>query len=170
MGLKQSSDVKCSLPLRVSRVQRRARSQHHIQICLEVIGTRHISQGVIFSSPAPKSFCAYYSVATTDYGTIGIKNSYLKILTQQDKLPTLEFVEISPKHKDKLLAKHKESFARDQTLYDKVNEYESTKVVHAEPRISKVVRPTPLPYGPLPKHVLLPTTYSVDTSSSWLCG
>lgn len=51
LRLKQSSDVKCSLPLRVSRIQRRARSQHHIQTNLEVTGTRHISRGVSFRSP-----------------------------------------------------------------------------------------------------------------------
>ena len=36
-----------------------------------------------------------------------IKN---KILTQKDNLPKLEFAEISPKNKDKLLSKYKASF------------------------------------------------------------
>ena len=75
-----------------------------------------------------------------------IKN---KILTQKDNLPKLEFAEISPKNKDKLLSKYKASFEKDQKLYDKLNHHEAKQVVHAQPRLSKAVRPTPLPYGPL---------------------
>ena len=62
------------------------------------------------------------------------------------KRSVLEFVEISPKNKDKLLSKYKASFEKDQKLYDKLNHYEAKQVVHAQPRLSKAVRPTPLPY------------------------
>ena len=49
----------------------------------------------------------------------------------------IEHVEINPK--------------KEQKKYDAINEFNAKQVVHAEPRVSKAVRPTPLPYGPLPK-------------------
>ena len=53
------------------------------------------------------------------------------ILTQRDHVCKLvEFVEINPKKKDKLLDKYKSSFEKDQKKYDKLFEYESKKVVH----------------------------------------
>ena len=69
-----------------------------------------------------------------------IKN---KILTQQDHVRKLEFVDISP---NKLLEKYKTSFEKDQKKYDKLFEYEAQQMVFAEPRISKAKRPTRLPY------------------------
>ena len=63
-----------------------------------------------------------------------IKN---KTLTQQDNLPKLDFVDISPKNKVQLLSKYKASFEKDQKLYDKLFEYEAKQVVHAQPRLSK---------------------------------
>ena len=68
------------------------------------------------------------------------------------------------------MSKYKASFEKDQKLYDKLNQYEAKQVIHAQPRLSKAVRPTPLPYGPLPKPELLPSTYSVDMGSTWLYG
>ena len=56
----------------------------------------------------------------------------------------LEFVEINPKNKDKLLDKYKFSFEKDHKKYDKLFEYEAEQMVHAEPRISKAVRPAML--------------------------
>ena len=84
----------------------------------------------------------------------------------------MEFVEISPKNKDKLLDKYKTGFEKDQKKYDELFEYGAKKVVHAQPccRISKAVRLTRLPYGPLPKPEPLPSTYSVVMGSTWLYG
>ena len=59
------------------------------------------------------------------------------ILTQRDHVRKLEFVEINPKNKDKLLEKYKTSFEKDQKKCDKLFEYESKKVVHTVPRFSK---------------------------------
>ena len=88
----------------------------------------------------------------------------------------LEFVEISPKNKDKLLAKYryKTGFEKDQKKYDKLFEYEAKQVVHALPRLSKAevallealrteVRPTPKPEAK--PEVVEPKPCSVDMSS-----
>ncbi len=56
----------------------------------------------------------------------------------------LEFLEISPEHKDELHAKHKTSFEKDQAKYDKLFEYEAQKVVKGVPRIPKALRPHPM--------------------------
>ena len=32
-----------------------------------------------------------------------------------------------------------------EKVYDEINEFNAKQVVHAEPRVSKAVRPTPLP-------------------------
>ena len=110
---------------------------------------------------------------------------------------TLEFVEISPKNKDKLLDKYKTSFEKDQKKYDKLFEYEAKKVVHTVPRFSKAEiarlqelsrRATPLseeeaavleacrieakpPPSPPPLPPSPPAVpCSVDMDSSWLYG
>ena len=93
-----------------------------------------------------------------------------KILTQQNHVRKLEFVEINPKNKDKLLDKYKFSFEKDHKKYDKLFEYEAEQMVHAEPRISNAVRPARLPYGPLlkPPEAASPSSYSLAMDSGWL--
>ena len=87
-------------------------------------------------------------------------------------MPTLEAVEISPKEKDKLLAKHKKMFEKEQKVYDKINEFNAKQVVHAEPRVEKAVQTTPLPYGPLPKPLepMPQPDCSVDVGSTTWSG
>ena len=93
-----------------------------------------------------------------------------KILTQQNHVRKLEFVEISPKNIDKILDKYKTSFEKDPKKYDKLFEYEAEQMVHAEPRISNAVRPARLPYGPLlkPPEAASPSSYSLAMDSGWL--
>ena len=57
-------------------------------------------------------------------------------------------------------------------MYDKINEYNAKQVVHVEPNASKAVRPTQLPYGPLPKWAIETAAEercSVDVGAIWLC-
>ena len=105
-----------------------------------------------------------------------IKN---KILTQQNHVRKLEFVEVSPKNKDKLLAKYKSAFEKDQKKYDELFQYEAKKVVHTLPRLSKEeaallealkteAKPPPSPPPSPPSPPAVPCY--VDTGSSWLVG
>ena len=80
----------------------------------------------------------------------------------------LEFLEISPKHKDELHAKHKTSFEKDQAKYDKLFEYEAQKVVKSAPRIPKALRPPPSSGTPPGPPSSQPT--SVDMGSTFLTG
>ena len=48
-------------------------------------------------------------------------------------------------------------------MYDKINEYNAKQVVHVEPNASKAVRPTQLPYGPLPK-------WAIETAAEERCS
>ena len=56
-------------------------------------------------------------------------HSYLHPITQ-NKLPTLSYVEISPKYKDKLLTKHKEMFHKEQKVYDKIKGYDTRRLTN----------------------------------------
>ena len=78
----------------------------------------------------------------------------------------LEFVEISPKNKDKLLDKYKTSFEKDQKKYDKLFEYEAKKVVHYREGPEAKPPPSPPPSPPSPPSV----PCSLDMGSSWLYG
>ena len=95
----------------------------------------------------------------------------------------LEFLEISPKHKDELHATHKTSFEKDQKKYDQLFEYEAKKVVQGVPKLTKDpgllkkaallkgLRPKPssgTPPGPPPSQPSIPC--SVDMGSEWLTG
>ena len=105
---------------------------------------------------------------------IWIKDS---ILTEQVNVRKLEFLEINPKHKDNLLEKHKTSFEKDQKKYDKLFEYEASKVVQGVPRLNKeevamleAMKPKP-PASPPPGPPTEPAVpCSVDMDSEWLVG